>query len=390
MTQTNSDSDSAAPVSGTQTGAADAPNGQTAPVSVPAPPQLAADATNDAPAPDPVNNPAPVKPVAKSVKSANDNDATGSAQPAGAQPDPTMMAEAQAALAAVQAPQQQVQQAAPANDDGGGDDATVDASGKPAPRPVSAGQTQPDRIPAAANDDAAQSPAAAARAAIKGAGGNANSGNSPGPNPGEADKTAPAKTADNNAPQIRPEQPQAQTAAPQSPAATTAAPAAANSMPVQTAAPSVTASVQVAPHVPAAAPNLNSLAVDIAARSQSGAKEFSIRLDPPELGRVDVRLSIDATGKAEAHLSADHPETLNLLQKDSATLTQALRDSGLDVSQRGLNFSLRGQNSQSGNDQGGQGRGARSSLAATRQIDAVQSASNISYIAGASRLDIHV
>jgi len=34
---------------------------------------------------------------------------------------------------------------------------------------------------------------------------------------------------------------------------------------------------------------------------------------------VDVRLSIDATGKTEAHVTADQPETLNLLQKDSGT-----------------------------------------------------------------------
>ena len=34
------------------------------------------------------------------------------------------------------------------------------------------------------------------------------------------------------------------------------------------------------------APNLNSLAVEIAAKVQSGTKQFDIRLDPPELGRV--------------------------------------------------------------------------------------------------------
>ena len=63
-------------------------------------------------------------------------------------------------------------------------------------------------------------------------------------------------------------------------------------------------------------------------RSQSGAKQFDIRLDPPELGRVEVRLSIDATGKASAHLSADQPQTLDLLQKDAPALTRALRDAG--------------------------------------------------------------
>ena len=61
--------------------------------------------------------------------------------------------------------------------------------------------------------------------------------------------------------------------------------------------------------------------------------------------RVDVRLSIDTGGKAQAHLSADQPATLDMLQKDAPTLTRALREAGLDVSQSGLNFSLRGQGS---------------------------------------------
>ncbi len=99
------------------------------------------------------------------------------------------------------------------------------------------------------------------------------------------------------------------------------------------------------------------LAVEIAARSQSGARQFDIRLDPPELGRVEVRLSIDATGKASAHLSADQPQTLDLLQKDAPALTRALRDAGLDVSQNGLNFSLRQQQGDAGANGDGQGRG---------------------------------
>ena len=94
---------------------------------------------------------------------------------------------------------------------------------------------------------------------------------------------------------------------------------------------------------PQAAPNVNQMAVDVAARSQSGARQFDIRLDPPELGRVEVRLSIDAHGKAEAHLTADQPQTLDLLQKDAPALARALRDAGLNVAQDGLNFSLKQQ-----------------------------------------------
>ena len=152
--------------------------------------------------------------------------------------------------------------------------------------------------------------------------------------------------------------------------------------------------VTTALHIAAAdtdpTPNFGALAVSIAARSLSGAKQFEIRLDPPELGRVDVRLSIDASGKTQAHMTADQPQTLSLLQKDAPTLTQALRDAGLDVSQSGLNFSLRGQDRQ--NDDAGAGQGRRTNLTATRAIQAAQSPTAISFNGAAAdaRVDIHV
>jgi flagellar hook-length control protein FliK len=106
--------------------------------------------------------------------------------------------------------------------------------------------------------------------------------------------------------------------------------------------PAVTAQAQ-APSLPQPTPDMHRMAVEVAARSQSGAKQFDIRLDPPELGRVEVRLSIDAHGKTEAHLTADQPQTLDLLQKDAPVLARALRDAGLNVQQDGLNFSLKNQ-----------------------------------------------
>ena len=139
-----------------------------------------------------------------------------------------------------------------------------------------------------------------------------------------------------------------------------------------------------------ATPDLGSLAVAIAARSQSGARQFDIRLDPPELGRVEVRLSIDAGGRTEAHMSADQPETLSLLQKDSTSLTQALRDAGLNVSDNGLNFSLRGQGGQQGQAGNGQQGQSRANFTATPVIEAAQSASSNSFQSGDGRLDISV
>jgi flagellar hook-length control protein FliK len=104
-----------------------------------------------------------------------------------------------------------------------------------------------------------------------------------------------------------------------------------------------------------------------------------------------VRLSIDATGKAQASLSADQPRTLDLLKADAPALTRALRDAGLNVSQNGLNFSLRGQDRQNGgnNFTPRSGRSAQTSLIATSAIGSVQGGANYQGPAD-GRLDIRV
>jgi flagellar hook-length control protein FliK len=175
-----------------------------------------------------------------------------------------------------------------------------------------------------------------------------------------------------------------------------AAPTSTN-MAVQAAQPSQAAAApaampEIAQHVQVSAeapkPNMPALAVEIAAKSLSGAKQFDIRLDPPELGRVEVRLSIDAAGKASAHLSADQPQTLDLLQKDASVLTRALRDAGLDVSQNSLNFSLRHQN-QDGNAHHGNARTVARAMAlnASHSIEATPTSASWG---GDGRLDIRV
>jgi flagellar hook-length control protein FliK len=122
--------------------------------------------------------------------------------------------------------------------------------------------------------------------------------------------------------------------------------AVANAAPNHSSINAPTTGITVAPSTaPSATMNLDtsSLAVTIAAKSAEGAKLFNIRLDPPELGRVDVKLSVDATGKAQAHLSVEKPQTLDMLQRDSGSLQRSLKDSGVDLANNGLQFSLKDQ-----------------------------------------------
>jgi flagellar hook-length control protein FliK len=101
-----------------------------------------------------------------------------------------------------------------------------------------------------------------------------------------------------------------------------------------------------------AAVPLTGLALEIAASAQSGRSRFDIRLDPAELGRIDVRIDIDRNGHVTSHLMVEKPETLSMLRQDAAQLQRALDDAGLSTGSSGLQFSLRDQSS-SGRDDGG-------------------------------------
>lgn len=214
-----------------------------------------------------------------------------------------------------------------------------------------------------------------------------------------ADKadTAKSDAPANDLPKTAASQPDVQPA-PNTKAAPQPAPAEtfavnATAAPQALSAPVATATANVHVHVSAQpTPDLPSLAVAIAAKSQAGTKQFDIRLDPPELGRVEVRLSIDATGKASAHLSADQPQTLSLLQKDAPVLARALRDAGLDVSQDGLNFSLRQQGENQNGNAGNNGRrGSSRSFPLTASISVDPVAGSAAYRGIANgRLDIRV
>jgi flagellar hook-length control protein FliK len=103
---------------------------------------------------------------------------------------------------------------------------------------------------------------------------------------------------------------------------------------------------------------LQAVAVEIGMRAMRGAKEFSIRLDPEDLGRIDVRLEISEAGQVQAKVVVERVETLQLLQRDAKTLERAFDQAGLKTSADGLQFSLRdpGQQARDNNQSGQNGR----------------------------------
>lgn len=83
------------------------------------------------------------------------------------------------------------------------------------------------------------------------------------------------------------------------------------------------------------------LAIEIAKHASDGKSKFEIRVNPPELGRIEVKLEISETGRVTAQLFADKSDTLDLLQKDRSTLEKALAETGLDFDRDGLDFQMR-------------------------------------------------
>ena len=106
---------------------------------------------------------------------------------------------------------------------------------------------------------------------------------------------------------------------------------------------------------PALAPPM--MQVEAALRDAIPTKpdRIEIRLHPESLGTVEVRLHLYGDGSVAAHVTADRPETLQLLTSDAAQLEQSLRDSGLQAQAGSLSFSLRGDPNQP--QGGGTGRG---------------------------------
>ncbi|MGU3546311.1 flagellar hook-length control protein FliK, partial [Methylobacterium sp. A52T] len=157
----------------------------------------------------------------------------------------------------------------------------------------------------------------------------------------------------------------------------------------ETAAPTQTAaSLQTDPTIP-----IGQVPMTIGLRSLRGSNEFQIRLDPAELGRIDVKLEIDkAHGRVMTHLVVDRPETLALLQRDSGQLQQALSQAGFDPSAGGINLSLRGDGGAQGGGGGGQpGDPQRGGAGWSRdQAEAPQEVAPIRVLRGYGGLDMRI
>lgn len=90
-----------------------------------------------------------------------------------------------------------------------------------------------------------------------------------------------------------------------------------------------------------AAPAGAQVAREIIRRFDGGGARFELRLDPPELGRVEVRLDVTRDHRVTAVVAAESPQALAELMRHARDLEQTLQSAGLQLSENGLSFDLR-------------------------------------------------
>lgn len=98
-------------------------------------------------------------------------------------------------------------------------------------------------------------------------------------------------------------------------------------------------------------PATHNVAATLHKAAANGAnKAITLRLDPPELGRVEIKMSFEQNSKIKAVLTAERPETHLMMQRDQQVLERALQDAGFDT-EGALEFEL----AQDGHDFGQDG-----------------------------------
>lgn len=96
--------------------------------------------------------------------------------------------------------------------------------------------------------------------------------------------------------------------------------------------------------------HVQTVAAKIAQRFSEGTRVFDIRMDPPELGRVDVRLELGPDNRVSAIMTAERSEALAELQRSARDLARGLAEAGLDLAEDGLTFQLGHQSGENGQD----------------------------------------
>ncbi|GAA0750877.1 flagellar hook-length control protein FliK [Sphingomonas sp. ABOLD] len=122
-----------------------------------------------------------------------------------------------------------------------------------------------------------------------------------------------------------------------------------SAVPFPTTSGHVAPAANAAPATPATEPVLNaragelgrSLGVEIARKVDAGEDMLRVRMNPAELGRVEVTLAFDDKGRVQATMRAESPHTLELLRQEAPDLGRALDQAGIRSDASSFRFESR-------------------------------------------------
>lgn len=95
------------------------------------------------------------------------------------------------------------------------------------------------------------------------------------------------------------------------------------------------------------------------AQSGSGSQTLAVQLDPPELGKMQMKMKYQKGEPLRVHIVLEKADTMNMFQRDQQALHSLLNQAGIQTDSSSLTFDLGGQGSfgQALNDQtGGSGQ----------------------------------
>jgi flagellar hook-length control protein FliK len=116
----------------------------------------------------------------------------------------------------------------------------------------------------------------------------------------------------------------------------------------------------------------------VKAAAAGESKSFTIRLDPPELGKIQIDMDFKNKDSLKTHLVVDKPETYMMLQRDAHVLERALTNLGMNLAGGSLSFELSHGGTQSGgNGSGNNGhRGGKNGLGAVEDTETTETTMN--------------
>ncbi|MDZ5647749.1 flagellar hook-length control protein FliK [Nitrospirillum sp. BR 11828] len=88
-------------------------------------------------------------------------------------------------------------------------------------------------------------------------------------------------------------------------------------------------------------PVLQQVTMGFQKAASNGMDSITVQLSPDDMGSIDVKLDFHKDGKVHASVTADNAKTLDLLQRNSDDLKNALQDAGLQTDGDSLSFNLK-------------------------------------------------